>query len=203
MEASPADITFEAGQFKVTGTDKAVTITDVARAAYRPAGLPKDLGVGLEASGAFAPEPPSYPNGCHLCEVEVDPDTGAVTVDKYAAVDDVGRLINPLIVDGQIHGGLAQGFGQALMEHAVFDRSRGQLLARSFLEYGMPLASDMPSFKVGYHKVPFKTNPLGVKGAGEAGTCGAPPALITAIPGALPPSGREEIQVPRATKRGR
>ncbi|HEX9466381.1 MAG TPA: xanthine dehydrogenase family protein molybdopterin-binding subunit [Alphaproteobacteria bacterium] len=201
MEASPADITFEAGQFKVTGTDKAVTITDVARAAYRPAGLPKDLGVGLEASGAFAPEPPSYPNGCHLCEVEVDPDTGAVTVDKYAAVDDVGRLINPLIVDGQIHGGLAQGFGQALMEHAVFDRSGGQLLAGSFLDYGMPRASDMPSFKVGYNEVPCKTNPLGVKGAGEAGTCGAPPAIINAILDALRPLGVKDIQMPATPKR--
>jgi len=109
----------------------------VARTAYRPAGLPKELGVGLEAAGSFAAEPASYPNGCHLCEVEIDPETGMVTVERYAAVDDVGKLINPLIVDGQIHGGLAQGFGQALMENAVFDRSGGQLLAGSFLDYGM------------------------------------------------------------------
>ncbi len=196
MEASPNDIVFEEGKFKVTGTDKAVTITDVARTAYRPAGLPKELGFGLEAAGTFAPEPPSYPNGCHLCEVEVDPDTGTVTVERYAAVDDVGKLINPLIVDGQIHGGLAQGFGQALMEHTVFDRSGGQLLSGSFLDYGMPRAADMPSFQVGYNEVLCKTNPLGVKGAGEAGTCGAPPAIINAILDALRPLGVKDITMP-------
>jgi aerobic carbon-monoxide dehydrogenase large subunit len=196
MEAAPTDITFEEGKFKVAGTDKAVTMIDVARTAYRPGGLPKELGVGLEASGAFAPEPPSYPNGCHLCEVEIDPETGMVTVDKYAAVDDVGKLINPLIVDGQIHGGLAQGFGQALLENCVFDRGGGQLLSGSFMDYGMPRATDMPSFKVGYNEVLCKTNPLGVKGAGEAGTCGAPPAIMNAILDALHPLGVKHIDMP-------
>jgi carbon-monoxide dehydrogenase large subunit len=201
LEASPADIVFDAGKFKVTGTDKAVTMIDVARTAYRPGGLPKDLGVGLEAAGSFAPEPPSYPNGCHLCEVEVDPETGVVTVDHYAAVDDVGKLINPLIVDGQIHGGLAQGFGQALMEHVVFDSSGGQLLSGSFVDYAMPRAADMPSFKIGYNEVLCKTNPLGVKGAGEAGTCGAPPAIMNAILDALRPLGVQHIDMPATPRR--
>jgi carbon-monoxide dehydrogenase large subunit len=197
MEASANDIVFEAGKFKVTGTDKAVTITDVARTAYRPAGLPKELGVGLEAQGAFAPEPPSYPNGCHLCEVEVDPETGVVTVERYGAVDDVGKVINPLIVDGQIHGGVAQGLGQALLEKAIFDPAGGQLLSGSFTDYGMPRADDMPpSFAVEYNEVPCKTNPLGVKGAGEAGTCGAPPAIMNAILDALRPLGVAHIDMP-------
>jgi len=126
----------------------------------------------------------------------IDPETGAVTVESYACVDDVGKLINPLIVDGQIHGGLAQGFGQALMEHAVFDRSGGQLLSGSFTDYAMPRASDMPSFKVGYNEVLCKTNPLGVKGAGEAGTCGAPPAIMNAILDALKPYGIQHIDMP-------
>jgi carbon-monoxide dehydrogenase large subunit len=196
MEASPKDITFEEGKFKVAGTDKSVTMIDVARTAYRPGGLPKELGVGLEAAGSFAPEPASFPNGCHSCEVEIDPETGMVTVERYAAVDDVGKLINPLIVDGQIHGGLAQGFGQALMEHAVFDGSGGQLLSGSFTDYAMPRASDLPFFKVGYNEVLCKTNPLGVKGAGEAGTCGAPPAIMNAILDALKPYGIRHIDMP-------
>lgn len=202
MEANASDIVFEAGKFKVAGTDKAVTISDVARTAYRPAGLPRELGVGLEASGAFAPEPPSYPNGCHLCEVEVDPETGVVTVERYAAVDDVGRVINPLIVDGQIHGGVAQGLGQALLEKAIFDPSGGQLLSGSFTDYGMPRASDMPpSFEVDYNEVPCKTNPLGVKGAGEAGTCGAPPAIMNAILDALRPLGVKHVDMPATPRR--
>jgi carbon-monoxide dehydrogenase large subunit len=202
MEASPGDIVFEAGKFKVTGTDKAVTIIDVARTAYRPAGLPKELGMGLEAAGAFAPEPPSYPNGCHLCEVEVDPETGVVTVERYAAVDDVGKVINPLIVDGQIHGGVAQGLGQALLEKAIFDPAGGQLLSGSFTDYGMPRADDMPpAFEVEYNEVLCKTNPLGVKGAGEAGTCGAPPAIMNAILDALQPLGVQHIDMPATPRR--
>jgi len=201
MEASAQDIVFEAGRFTVSGTDKSVSLADVVRTAYRPAGLPRELGVGLEGTGTFSAEPASYPNGCHICEVEIDPDTGVTRIVRYAAVDDVGRVINPLIVDGQIHGGLAQGIGQALMEHAIFERGGGQLLSGSFTDYVMPRADDCPNFDVGYNEVLCKTNPLGVKGAGEAGTCGAPPAIINAILDALRPLGVRHIDMPATPQR--
>ena len=148
LEASAADIQFQEGRFQVVGTDKGVAIGDVAKFAFHPAGIPKELGVGLEGSGTFAPEPPSFPNGCHACEVEIDADTGTVRIDRYTVADDVGRVINPMIVDGQIHGGLAQGIGQALTETAIFDPSGGQMLSGSFNDYAMPRADDMPDFEV-------------------------------------------------------
>jgi aerobic carbon-monoxide dehydrogenase large subunit len=201
LEAAAADIQFKEGRFEVVGTDKGVSIVDVAKFAYHPAGLPKDLGVGLEGSGTFAPEPPSFPNGCHICEVEIDTDTGVVRLDRYAVADDVGRVINPLIVDGQIHGGLAQGIGQALTEGAVFDPAGGQLLSGSFMDYAMPRADDMPPIEVTYNELACKTNPLGVKGCGEAGTVGAPPAVINAILDALKPLGVRHIDMPATPAR--
>ena len=201
LEASAADIQFKEGRFEVVGTDKGVTIVDVAKFAYHPAGLPKELGVGLEGSGTFAPEPPSFPNGCHVCELEIDADTGVVRIDRYAVADDVGRVINPLIVDGQIHGGLAQGIGQALTEGAVFDPGGGQLLSGSFTDYAMPRADDMPPIEVTYNELACKTNPLGVKGCGEAGTVGAPPAVINAILDALKPLGVRHIDMPATPSR--
>jgi len=201
LEAAAADIQFKEGRFEVVGTDKGVSIVDVAKFAYHPAGLPKDLGVGLEGSGTFAPEPPSFPNGCHVCELEIDADTGVVTLDRYAVADDVGRVINPLIVDGQIHGGLAQGIGQALTEGAVFDPGDGQLLSGSFTDYAMPRADDMPNIEVTYNELACKTNPLGVKGCGEAGTVGAPPAVINAILDALKPLGVRHIDMPATPAR--
>ncbi|HUK61210.1 MAG TPA: xanthine dehydrogenase family protein molybdopterin-binding subunit [Stellaceae bacterium] len=201
LEASAADIQFKEGRFEVVGTDKGIGIVDVAKFAYHPAGLPKDLGVGLEGSGTFAPEPPSFPNGCHICELEIDQDTGTVTLDRYVVADDVGRVINPMIVDGQIHGGLAQGIGQALTEGAVFDPSGGQLLSGSFMDYCMPRADDMPDFAVTYNELACKTNPLGVKGCGEAGTVGAPPAVINAILDALKPLGVRHIDMPATPAR--
>jgi carbon-monoxide dehydrogenase large subunit len=186
LEASASDIVFDSGRFQVAGTDRGVSLAEVAKAAHRPTGLPKELGLGLDGVGSFAAEPPSYPNGCHLCEVEVDPETGAVRIDCYVAVDDVGRVINPLIVDGQIHGGLAQGIGQALLEQVAYDSS-GQILTGSFTDYAIPRADDLPSFEVGLNEVPAKTNPLGVKGTGEAGCVGAPPAVINAVLDALRP----------------
>jgi aerobic carbon-monoxide dehydrogenase large subunit len=196
LEAAVADIQFKDGKFEVAGTDKAVPLTEVAKFAYHPAGLPRELGVGLEGAGNFAPEPPSFPNGCHIAEVEIDPDTGVVRLDRYAVADDVGTVINPLIVDGQIHGGLAQGIGQALTEGVVFDPSGGQMLSGSFNDYCMPRADDMPAFEVVYNEVPCKTNPLGVKGCGEAGTVGAPPAVINAVLDALRPLGIAHIDMP-------
>ncbi len=197
MEADAADIEFKDGQYRVVGTDKAITITDVAKAAYAPMGpLTDKFGVGLEASGSFSPEPPSHPNGAHVCELEVDPETGEVTIDRYFVVDDLGRVLNPLIVRGQIHGGVVQGLGQALLEHQVYDRESGQLISGSFMDYGIARADTMPNVEAELEEVPCKTNPLGVKGIGESGTIGAPPTVINALIDALAPLGVDRIDMP-------
>jgi len=197
MEADPVDVEFKDGQFRVVGTDKAIGIIDVAKAAYAPAGpLTDKLGVGLQSAGSFSPNPPSHPNGSHVCELEVDPETGEVVVDRYFVVDDLGRVLNPLIVRGQIHGGVVQGLGQALLEHQVYDRQSGQLLSGSFMDYGMPRADTMPDIEAQLEEVACKTNPLGVKGIGESGTIGAPPTVINALIDALKPLGVEQIDMP-------
>ena len=202
MEADAADIEFKDGSFRVVGTDKAITITDVAKATYAPMGpLTDKFGVGLEATGNYSANPPSHPNGAHVCEVEVDPETGHVTVDRYFVVDDLGRVLNPLIVRGQIHGGVIQGIGQALLEHQVYDRESGQLLSGSFMDYGMPRADTMPDVHSELEEVPCKTNPLGVKGIGESGTIGAPPTVINAIIDALKPLGVDRIDMPATPAR--
>jgi carbon-monoxide dehydrogenase large subunit len=202
MEADAADIEFKDGQYRVVGTDKAIAITDVAKAAYAPMGpLTDKFGVGLEASGSFSANPPSHPNGCHVCELEVDPDTGEVAVDRYFVVDDLGHVLNPLIVRGQIHGGVVQGIGQALIEHQVYDRQSGQLLSGSFMDYGMPRADTMPAIETELEEVPCKTNPLGVKGIGESGTIGAPPTVINALIDALAPLGVGHIDMPATPAR--
>jgi aerobic carbon-monoxide dehydrogenase large subunit len=200
MEAAAGDIEFKDGSFRIVGTDRAMKLTDVAKAFYRPAMLPPQFDVGLEASGTFAAEPPNYPNGCHVCEVEVDPETGFVTLARYAAVDDVGKIMNHLLCEGQIHGGVAQGVGQALMEAIVFD-AEGQLVTGSFQDYAMPRAEDFPDLVSELTEVPAKTNPLGVKGAGEAGATGAPPAVIGAILDALKPLGIDHIDMPATPAR--
>jgi carbon-monoxide dehydrogenase large subunit len=197
MEADAGDIQFEDGTYRIAGTDKAISIVDVAKASYAPAGpLTAKFGIGLESSGSFDPTPPSHPNGSHACEVEVDPDTGEVMVDRYYAVDDLGRVLNPMIVRGQIQGGVAQGIGQALMEHQVYDRQSGQLLTGSFQDYAMPHAALTPNIEAVLEEVPCKTNPLGVKGIGESGTIGAPPTVINAVIDALRPLGVEAIDMP-------
>jgi carbon-monoxide dehydrogenase large subunit len=196
LEAAPADIVFTDGAFRVVGTDRAIPFTAVARASYAPAGPLAELGIGLEASGSFGSEPPNFPNAAHACEVEVDPETGQAALARYTIVDDVGRALNPLICEGQLHGGLAQGIGQALAEHVVYDRASGQLLSSTFAEYGMPRGDDLPSFTVALAEIPCTTNPLGVKGLGEVGSVGAPPAVIHAILDALRPLGVEAIDMP-------
>jgi carbon-monoxide dehydrogenase large subunit len=201
LEASAADLEFKEGRFRIVGTDKSLSLVDVAKAHYAPMGLTDKLGVGLEASGTYGATPPSHPNGCHVCELEVDPETGEVAVERYAIVDDLGRVLNPLIVTGQIHGGVAQGIGQALLEHARYDRGSGQLLTGSFMDYAMPRAADTPPFDVGLEEVPCKTNPLGVKGIGESGTIGAPPTVINALLDALAPLGVEHIDMPATPRR--
>jgi carbon-monoxide dehydrogenase large subunit len=197
MEADAGDIEFGDGEYRVAGTDKKIPLVAVAQAFYAPMGPNTDaLGVGLEATGSYSANPPSHPNGSHVCEVEVDPETGEVTIDRYFIVDDLGRVLNPLIVQGQIHGGVMQGIGQALIEHQLYDRESGQLLTGSFMDYAMPRAHHAPSFGSTLEEVPCKTNPLGVKGIGESGTIGAPPTIINAVIDALKPLGVDTIEMP-------
>jgi carbon-monoxide dehydrogenase large subunit len=201
LEASAGDLSFADGRFQIAGTDRSIALVDVAKAFYRPVGLPKEFGIGLEASGAWATEPSNFPNGCHVCEVEVDPETGVVTIDRYAVVDDVGRIVNPLICEGQIQGALAQGIGQALLEAVAYDAGSGQLLSGSFTDYTMPRADDLPAFDLDFIEVPCKTNPIGVKGVGEAGSVGAPPTVMNAILDALRPLGVEHLDMPATPRR--
>jgi carbon-monoxide dehydrogenase large subunit len=201
FETAIDDVAFEDGTFRVAGTDRTLAMTDVAQAFFRRGGIPAEFGLGLEASATWDADPPNFPNGCHVCEAEVDPDTGAVALLIYAAVDDIGRVLNPMICEGQIHGGVAQGLGQALMEHAAYDPDSGQLLAGSFMDYAMPRAEDLGDFRLAFAEIPCTTNPLGVKGIGEAGTIGAPPALIGAILDALKPLGVRHIDMPATPAR--
>jgi carbon-monoxide dehydrogenase large subunit len=195
MEAGEHDIEFERGRFIVAGTDRAVDLAAVARAAFVPAKLPRDTEPGLFETGTFAGGERTYPNGCHISEVEIDGDTGEVALVRYTAVDDVGHVINPLLVEGQLHGGIVQGVGQALMENIVYDTS-GQLVSGSFMDYAMPRAGDFCTFTLGENEVPTKTNPLGVKGAGESGTVGALASVMNAVNDALARIGAGYLQMP-------
>jgi aerobic carbon-monoxide dehydrogenase large subunit len=206
LEVSPQDVTFADGMFGVPGTDLRLDIFQLAKAArdpaQRPPGLTADLANGLDVTQERVPPAQTFPNGCHIVEVEIDPDTGAVAVERYTVVDDFGRTINPLLLEGQVHGGIVQGVGQALLEHASYDSESGQLLSGSFMDYAMPRASDVPSFAFATHNVPTSANPLGVKGAGEAGAVGAPPAVMNAIVDALAQrTGRHHIDMPATPAR--
>ncbi len=187
LEAATADIEFADGRFTVAGTDRSVDLVSVARASFNLAKMPPEIEIGLSASAVFRPPAGTFPNGCHLCEVEIDPDTGVARIVRYTVVDDVGRVVNPLLLEGQIHGGVAQGAGQALCEAMVYDRDSGQPLSGSFMDYCMPRATDFCPIEVGEHNVPSQSNPLGIKGAGEAGCVGALPAVMNAINDALLP----------------
>ena len=196
MEASAEDVEFKEGKFTVAGTDKETAFGDVALAAYVPHNYPLEtLEPGLEETAFYDPMNFTYPAGTHIAEVEVDPATGVVEVVDWAACDDFGNLINPMIVEGQVHGGIAQGIGQALLENAHYDEN-GQLLTASYMDYCMPRADDLPSFKVGYTNTPCTHNDLGVKGCGEAGAIASPPALINAIIDALSPLGVTDMSMP-------
>jgi len=186
LEASEADIDFDSGEFRVKGTDKSVGFGDVALSAYVPHNYPlEELEPGLDESAFYDPANFTFPAGCHICEVEVDPETGDTTIVDWSAVDDFGRVINPMIVDGQVHGGIAHGVGQALLESCIYDEETGQLLSGSLNDYCVPRADDLPSFKVDMTETLCPHNPLGVKGCGEAGAIAAPPALINAITDAI------------------
>ncbi|MDC6166872.1 xanthine dehydrogenase family protein molybdopterin-binding subunit [Paucibacter sp. XJ19-41] len=195
LEAADTDIEFENGVFKVAGTDKSVPFASVSLTAYVPHNYPLDkLEPGLNENAFYDPTNFTYPAGSYVCEVEVDPATGVVRVDRFSAVDDFGNIVNPMIVEGQVQGGIAQGIGQALLEHGIYDKESGQLLTGSYMDYAMPRADDLPSFNIRTSKgTPCTHNPLGVKGCGEAGAIGSPPAVINAICDAL---GIKDLPMP-------
>jgi carbon-monoxide dehydrogenase large subunit len=196
LEAAFEDVVFREGRFAVTGTDRALAFAAVARGAYQARQLPPGLEPGFSETAAFTPPAVTFPNGCHLCEVEIDEETGAVRVVRYTVVDDVGRMINPMLVKGQIHGGIAQGLGQGLFERLAYDAETGQLLTGSFMDYPLPRADDVPGFDVDSYEVPTRINPLGAKGVGEAGTVGALPAVVNAVNDALAPLGVRHLDMP-------
>ena len=200
FEAAVFDVEFADGRFQVAGTDRAIGIIDLARRARTLTGLPEDLVGGLDGTAKFVSPQMSFPNGCHVCEVEIDPETGAVTVAAYAAVDDVGTVVHETIVEGQIHGGVAQGLGQVLGEAVVYGEG-GQLLTASFMDYMIPRADDLPALRVGHHGVPCTTNPLGVKGAGESGVAGSLPSAVNAVLDALGRRGVSHLDLPMTPTR--
>jgi carbon-monoxide dehydrogenase large subunit len=184
MEADESDIVIENGELKVAGTDKVLPWFQVALASYTAHNLPAGMEPGLKETAFYDPSNFTFPAGCYICEVEVDPETGHTKIIQFVAADDFGNIINPMIVEGQVHGGIAQGIGQALLEGVHYDEN-GQLLTASYMDYAMPRADDLPSFKLSHQNTPCPSNPLGIKGCGEAGAIGSPPALMNAITDAI------------------
>jgi carbon-monoxide dehydrogenase large subunit len=201
LEVSAADIEFSAGAFRLAGTDRKVSFDEVAHAANVAHRLPLEaLEPGLDENAFYDPPNFAFSNGAHVCELEVDTETGAVEIASYHALDDVGRVINPMLVEGQLHGGLAQGIGQALYERTVYEE--GQLLSGSFMDYALPRASDLPSFVCQTDESqPCTHNPLGAKGCGESGAIGAPAAVVSALLDALAPLGVTELEMPATPHR--
>src|SRR5689334_17435546 len=202
LEASEADVEFKNGQFTVAGTDRSKAFGEIALTAYVPHNFPhEELDPGLDESAFYDPKNFTFPSGAHIAEVEVDPDTGSIEIVKFTASDDFGRIINPMIVAGQVHGGLAQGIGQAVLEGCVYDKETGQLLTGSYNDYAMPRAGDFPEFKLSTNATLCTHNPLGVKGCGEAGAIGAPAAIANAIVDALSPLGIRHVEMPATPHR--
>ena len=201
FEAAEADVEFADGLFSVTGTDRRLGIEEVARAAFNPAQQAPGVEPGFAETGNYTPPQPTFPNGCHVCEVEIEPETGHIEIVRYLVVDDFGTVINPLLLRGQVQGGVAQGVGQAMLERTVFDPESGQLLTGSLTDYCIARADDLPAIEFAYNVVPCRTNPLGVKGAGEAGAIGAPPALVNAVVDALGELGIERLDMPLTPER--
>jgi aerobic carbon-monoxide dehydrogenase large subunit len=193
LEADEGDITIENGEVKVAGTDRSLPWFQVALAAYTAHNLPAGMEPGLKETSFYDPTNFTFPAGCYIAEVEVDPDTGQTDIVQFVAADDFGNIINPMIVEGQVHGGVAQGIGQALLEGCRYDAESGQLITASYMDYTMPRASDLPSFKVSTSNTPSPSNPLGIKGCGEAGAIGSPPAIINAITDAI---GNNDLTMP-------
>jgi carbon-monoxide dehydrogenase large subunit len=201
LEAAESDIEFRDGRFAIAGTDRAIDIVELAASAREARKLPSGVPATLDDAGLSTGNKNTFPNGTHLCEIEIDEDTGVSQILRYTVVDDFGVLINPMIVEGQIHGGIVQGAGQILIEDARFDASSGQLLSGSFMDYAMPRADDFPSFAVEFLNVPCTTNVLGIKGAGEAGTVGALGATMNAVLDALAPLGITQLDMPATPQR--
>ncbi len=201
LEAAESDIELADGVLRIAGTDRTVSLADIAAEALDPTSLPDGMEPGLIASAAFAAKQQNFPNGVHVCELEIDPETGTVELLRYSVVDDVGTVLNPLLLEGQIAGGIVQGIGQILMEDIHFDGESGQLVTGSFMDYAMPRADDLSGFHCESNPVPTKTNPLGVKGAGEAGAVGAMPALGNALVDALKPLGIRDLPMPATPER--
>ena len=201
LEAAEADVEFADGKFSVAGTDRSTSFGEVALTAYVPHNYPEDLEPGLDETAFYDPKNFTYPSGAHIAEVEIDPETGHLTIVNFTASDDFGRIVNPLIVAGQVHGGLAQGIGQAVLEGCVYDKETGQLLTGSYNDYAMPRADDLPNFALSTNVTPCTHNPLGVKGCGEAGAIGAPAAITNAIVDALKPLGVRHFDMPATPER--
>ncbi len=201
LEAAEGDIELADGVLRIAGTDRSIPLSEIARTAWEPTSLPDGMEPGLVASAAYAAKQQNFPNGVHVCELEIDPDTGSVEIIRYSIVDDVGTVLNPLLLEGQIAGGIVQGVGQILLEDIHFDAGSGQLVTGSFMDYAMPRAGDLSGFHCQSNPVPTKTNPLGVKGAGEAGAVGAMPAVGNALIDALKPLGIREVPMPATPER--
>jgi carbon-monoxide dehydrogenase large subunit len=200
LEAAVADIEFGHGRFTIVGTDRSVGIMELAEKLRSGLKLPPDVPASLDVKHVFDQAPSAFPNGCHIAEVEIDPETGVAEVVKYTMVNDFGVIVNPLLVEGQLHGGVVQGIGQALMERTVYD-GEGQLLTGSYMDYALPRASDAPNFAFLSHPVPAKTNPLGAKGCGEAGCAGSLPSVTNAVIDALSELGIHHIDMPATPHR--
>jgi aerobic carbon-monoxide dehydrogenase large subunit len=196
LEAAASDIEFDKGTFRVAGTDKALSLKKIVQTAFNQPALPRGMEAGFYESMTYTPAGGSFPNGCHVCEVEIDPDTGRTEIVRYVAVDDVGTVVNALTLEGQIHGGIVQGIGQALMENIHYDPETGQMLSGSFMDYAMPRADDVIPFEIENNPVPTPNNVLGIKGAGEAGTTGALACAMNAINDALASLGVRHLEMP-------
>ncbi|MEC9077697.1 MAG: molybdopterin cofactor-binding domain-containing protein, partial [Pseudomonadota bacterium] len=201
LEAAADDIEFKDGVFRIAGTDRVVTISAVTEAAFLPNQLPPDLEIGLYETATWSPEVANVPNAANLCEVQIDPDTGVAQIKRYFSVHDVGVELNPLLVDGQMHGSIAQAAGQALMENMAYDPVNGQVLSGSFMDYAMPRADNFCGFELDRHPIPTSLNPLGVKGAGETATVAGLPAVMNAINDALLPLGITDISMPATSEK--
>ena len=201
LEAAETDIEFADGTFRIAGTDRKLSIAEIAAKSKDKANLPEGMEPGLDTRDKSDVHAGTYPNGAHVCEVEIDPETGVTEVVSYAVMDDFGKVVNPLLIAGQVHGGLAQGIGQVLLEHCIYDNETGQLLTGSYMDYAMPKADSMPSFKLAFNNVPCTTNPFGIKGAGEAGTVGALGCVVNGIVDAVKHLGIKHVEMPATPER--
>ena len=201
LQAAPEEVVFAKGRFAVAGTERGIELLALARAARDPANVPDATSSGLDVEVHHRCETFTYPNGCHVAEVEVDPETGEVTLERYTAVDDFGRLVNRRLTEGQVQGGVAQGIGQALLEHTVYDATSGQLLSGSLMDYALPRADDLPPFDITLDGIATSANPLGVKGSGQAGAIAAPQTVMNALHDALAPLGIRHLDMPATPER--